>query len=230
MKRSMVFRLAPAAALVPAVSSPVLAQHHGDVFLHVVNNRIATALIDEDGDVRLNRRVFESEFGEVAPDFTDEPGFDSDPGTFDPGSELGFNILRALRVWDGAAFAVIPDERLDIAFGPLGPVTTPPIDEIVPGFTVGVSPDGSWHNHLEYYLGAPAATGIYLLELNLFSSDAALRASKPFWLVFNQNDSEENHELAVGWVRQNLVPAPPAAWLLAATCVGPRRRRRQPSA
>src|SRR5690606_21941673 len=84
-----------------AATAPVaLAQHEGDVGLTIVGNRITTNLIDN--SVFTPERVFGAEFGELFPNFTDEPGFDTLPGTFAPGSMIGLNVLRALREWDGS--------------------------------------------------------------------------------------------------------------------------------
>ncbi|MBC7834497.1 MAG: hypothetical protein H7Y88_05275 [Phycisphaerales bacterium] len=204
-----------AASLLVAVS-PVFAQpHEGDIVLRVVAERIETA--DDDpatGEPDPLSRVFGSEFGELGPDITNEPGYDSDPGTFAPGSSIGFSIRAALRVWDGSDFDAIPEERLAITFSsfpPLGPVLTPVNDEVVQGFSIQVLADGTWHHHLEYTLMPPADPGVYLLELELFSTDPGLMDSAPFWIVFNKDQPEVDHDDAITWVRENLAaPSCPA--------------------
>jgi hypothetical protein len=202
-----------------------IAQHAGDVGLGVVDNRITTGAY-EMGTFVPGQRVFGSEFGELFPNFTDEPGFDSAPGTFPAGSSITFNVLGALRQWDGTSFSAIAPVRISIGFGPITPVLTPLTDVFTPGFSIAVASNGEWHRHLEYTLQAPATDGIYLLELNLVGNTPSTQASLPFWLVFNQNSIEAEHDAAIDWANANLVPTPSAGVLLAvAGVVGSRRRR-----
>lgn len=211
-------------------AAPALAQHAGDIWLEVIENRIVTGLIDEDevpAVVTSDVRVFGSEFGEVLPNWTDEPGFDNEPGVFLFGSAIGFNIRAALRSWNGSDFSTIPAERIAVDFATApGPVLTPLTDVLTPGFTIPVDSDNTWHRHLEFELQSPASPGIYLLELELFSTDPAILASLPFWIVFNQGLDEQEHDAAIEWVVQNLVPSPPAAVLALCGFAAINRRRR----
>lgn len=213
-----------------ATAAPALAQHAGDVWLEVIDNRIVTSLIDEDevpAVVTSDIRVFGSEFGEVLPNWSDEPGFDNEPGTFLFGSSLGFNIRAALRSWNGSDFFTVPAERIAVDFPTApGPVLTPLTDAFTPGFTIPVSAYNTWHRHLEFELQAPASVGIYLLELELFSTDPSILTSLPFWIVFNQGMDEEDHDAAIEWVVQNLVPAPSAGILALCGLAAIGRRRR----
>lgn len=192
-------------AAVSLVGSASLAQHAGDILLTVEGGRIRTSLTQPGGFVRAGERVFASEFGEIAPNFTDEPGFDNVPGTFTPGTSIGFRVGRGLRVFDAYRFDRM-DGALRIEFGPLG-VTTPASDQAVEGFTISVADNGEWHRHLEYTLESPATDGIYLLELQLFSTDPGVAASEWFWIVFNQSMPESAHEVAVRWARIHLALA-----------------------
>src|SRR5262249_55411954 len=117
-------------------------------------------------------------------------------------------ILRAVREWDGAAFAAIPDERIAVTrstFPAPPPVFSPLMDDPVTGFTVAVGADGRWHVHLEYNLAAPAEPGVYLLELELFSTARGIEPSRPFWLVLAKQTDETVHQAAVAWTEY--VPA-----------------------
>ncbi len=174
------------------------AQHAGDVLLTVENGRIVTSLIDETGtNVRSNVRVFGADLGEFGPNFTDEPGFDSEPGTFAVGSRIGFNVRRAVRMYDANQFGTVGGS-FEIAFGPLH-VQTAANDVPVSGFSLPVGINGEWHTHLEYTLLAPASDGVYALELELLTDQAGIGTSLPFWFVFNQNMSEQAHAVALRW-------------------------------
>ncbi|MBL8757242.1 MAG: hypothetical protein JNK35_02290 [Phycisphaerae bacterium] len=202
-------------ALVSAgfVTEPARGHHEGDIGLGLSGGRIVTGVFSQAGFVP-GRRVFGAEFGALVPNFTDDPGFDSLSGTFPAGSSIGFSIRAGLRAWDGQAFAgPIPESRISVDFSGLGPVLSPLDDAPVPGFALPVSSSGQWHRHLQFTLAAPAADGVYLLELTLEGSAPEVGASRPFWLVFNQNRPEEEHDAAIDWVLDNLAsdPSPCAA-------------------
>ncbi len=174
-------------------ASPVNAQHHhGDVFLEVFEDQIVTSLVDEDTTIH-GVHVYRSELGEVFPNFSDEPGFDSLDGTFASWSEIGFDITSSLRVWNGADFDTVADSTMTVGFGPLSVETA---GGFVAGFSIPVAPNGEWHKHLEFTLNSPATDGVYLLALQLWSTDSAVETSDPFYVVFNQNEDEAMHEEA----------------------------------
>jgi hypothetical protein len=193
-------------------ATPAFAQiHGGDVELDVVGNQVVTA-----------QRVYGAELGEIIPNEVDEPGFDSLPGTFPSGSSIRFSILDSLRKWDGSGFDMIPAETLSVRFGSsLGPITTPSTPAIADGFNLNVASNGSWHRHYDFVLNSPASAGIYLLQLQLSSSNAGIASTDPFFIVFNQNDTELNHDAAIEFVRSLTVPEPPSiAFAMTLTIVG----------
>lgn len=198
-----------AGVLLSCTASLSLAQHAGDIYLERnYENRICTARVDQDSGVVVhNTRVFAAEFGE-SPNFTNDPGMDSEVGTFAPGTSIGFTIRKALRKWGGADFDLIPPEQISIRLATLGPVLTPMMDTPVTGFAMPVSSAGEFHRHPGFTLTSPAGTGVYLLELELWSTEGGVAASYPYWIVFNQNDSEVNHTAAIEWARSNLVGCP----------------------
>jgi len=193
--------VAPAALL----AAPALAQHAGDIVLTIGHDSGRIVTNSFVAGVVTPSRIFTSTLGVAFPDFTDSPGFDCLPQTFTPATPLGFHIRAALRVWNGADFSTIPDERLEIAFGPLGPVLTPESDSIVTGFTLPVGSNGQWHRHLEYTLGAPADAGVYLLQLDLFSASGAPLDAEPFWLLFNQNAADQERTASLAWAESHLL-------------------------
>jgi len=192
-----------AAALTAAVLVPTAsAQHLGDVGLFVSNGVITTNEIFDGGDL-TPRRVFGAVLGEFGiPGVGDEPGFDNDPGTFQPGSIISFTIASALKVWDGTKFvttAADPTDgvRMKLSFANLSETTgSGPVD----GFGLAVAPNGEWHIHYIFEL-LPATgefvtePGAYLLKLWLHSNQDGLAASKPFWIVFNHELDDEAFDL-----------------------------------
>ncbi len=185
-----------------------LAQEHIDIGLGIANNHIVTGEIGA-GVFTPGTRVFGSDFGELLPNFTDEPGFDCLPGTFPTTSSISFKVLSHLRAWNGEQFADdAPAELISIGFGPITPLLTPTTNSIVQGFSLAVSSNGEWHRHLEYTLLDPAADGVYLLELSLVGDHPSMQESLPFFLVFNQNMPEAEHDEAIDWVVNNLLNEP----------------------
>jgi hypothetical protein len=200
-----------------ALGAPAHAQHLGDIVLDISNGRIRTNQFDVSGILTPGVRDFRVTLGAAAPNFTDSPGFDTTPGTFPYPSTNGFRIRKALRIWDGTRFVHIPGpmpETMQISFATLGPIYTPACDTIVNGFSLQVGSNGEWHRHLEYTLSDPGTPGVYLLELELFSSLASIAPTRPFWLVVLQpaiagaptaaeTDGQSN---ALLWVAQHKVP------------------------
>ena len=154
-------------------------------------------------------RVFPSELEKDQFFSADEPGFDSEPGTFPVGASVGFNMLDALKRWNGHGF------------DPLAPTTQETMivsylqqiretgSGFVSGFEIPVAADGSWHRHLIFTLNGPGTNdpgeGIYLLELGLYSTSPSVGESYPVYIVFNVADEPE-HEPTLEWVRENLAP------------------------
>ena len=197
-------------ALNSALAASALAQHAGDIVLSVENGRIRTAIELGEGLIEPSR-VFASEMGEIAPGFTDEPGFDCEIGAFPYPSTVGFQIHGPLLRWiDGTGDGRSP-ETMSVAFGPLGPVASPSCNTLVDGFSLAVGSNGTWHRHLEFTIDESAPGGVYILGLELFSSDPSAAASRPFWIVFNHGAEESEHDAAIEWTESTLAGAACAA-------------------
>ena len=187
-----------------AFGQDALAQHAGDIFINLQADKIHTGLVEDDEVVEANERVFESEFGESGvPGYSDEPGWEAFPGTFEPGSSLGWNALAGVSRWNGSGFDTGIDETIEMAFASLSfTIGNAPIS----GFELVVAEDGSFHRHIGFYLDSPTndpAVGIYLVELELHAL-GDYETSDSFWIVFNNLASEEDHEAAVEWVEENM--------------------------
>jgi hypothetical protein len=221
--------------IVLALSPAASRAQHADVVPRVENGRIVTGGHDDaTGEEFPHLRVFGYDFGEdpLDPYFASDPGFNADPGSGLPGgSQHRFNIPSAtaarlpanLSYWDGTgdvAFAApASGETLRINLGSQD-VTAGAGMGALPGFAIATAAsDGSLHRHLNALLngsdgnndpsdGSPPADGIYLLAMELTSSDPAVAPSLPFYLVYNNGLSKEVHDAAIDYVSTNIVPEP----------------------
>lgn len=210
------------AATVAALIAPAtLAEegHAGDIGLVVEAGRIRSVLVDAKG-FGPEQRAFEGEFGaDGVPWFSADPGYDAEPGTFSPGSRVGVRFAAALSVWDGSGFmptssdGAMSGERLRLSYLSLNATSSA---GPAPGFDLAVQPDGGWHIHPSMeLLAAPGAAepdvGVYLVQLEVYSTDPAIAASESIWLVLNAGASEEEHEAAYAAAREIVDPEDCAA-------------------
>ncbi len=182
------------AALV--VSLPAFAHHEGDVAVALIDGTITTMAVGRGGAVP--HLVFTGLLGEFGiPGGGAEPGFDAEPGSFTPGTKVGFDFEDALKVWTGAGFAntaadPLLGERMSMTYTPFtvtsgaGPET---------GISLDVLPSGEWHYHFVFELlpadgASEPLPGAYLLTLSLHSDDPEVSASEPFYLLFNHGLDE----------------------------------------
>lgn len=204
------------AACIALATQPAAAQHPGDVHITHDAGQVITGRINDDLTIDAPFRVFPATFGDSGTvGFTADPGFDAPAGTFPTGTFVGFNILTELLIWNGDGFEPTDGETLRISFGPLNVVTG---GGFVPGFELAVQSNGGWHRHYGYTLLSPAgqpasqdpvAPGIFLLELELYSTAASIPTpSESFWKVFNHDMPDDEHDLAVQWVLDNLIGDP----------------------
>ena len=185
------------------------AQHEGDILLLVDQGRITTNSFVGGG--AAPECSFLAALG--AGDQTNDPGFDSPAGTFPLGSSLGFTLTHALRVWQDGSFAAIPTERVELSWGPLGPVSTPASDTPVDGFVLGVSSGGEFHYHYKIALKGPNAPGVYLLTMTMWSTSGSNAESEPIYLLLNNDMDQATIETAAQWWRDN------GAWCSASSCI-----------
>ena len=197
----------------------------GDVSPFANGGRVGTNLVSEDGlTTTANVRVFFAELGEDVPNFTQEPGWQSPDGTFAGDGLLTFQINRALRRWNGSDFSQLGG-AIELAFGPLTPISTPASDMIVPGFDLPIDSEGGLHDHPDYTLAAPALDGIYLLDISFAVPSQGLAMSEPVWILFGQNAQEADAQAAYDWATAN-VPAPGLLGVALVAGLGAARRRR----
>lgn len=193
--------------------TPSFAQVHRDVHLYVDGGALTIGAFDFDagGAFIPDLRVFPGVFGETA-NGTNDPGFNAAAGTFPQGTLISFNILDALRKWDGTDFDAIPTERLFLSLGGSNRQTPATAGTFVAGFNITAAlANGSLHQHINYFLTSPFSSGIYLLKIELKAGNIA-EPSLPIYLVFRQGTDTMAHEAGLEYVERVLL-APP-------TCTG----------
>lgn len=225
------------ATLVASSSAFAFDDEHFDIWLQPVGSTIVTGSITEGTPgtpISAIERVFGAELGEdiAFPYSAFEPGFQSLAGPLTAGMVWSFNIVSTLQVWNGSGYNTA-SETMTIDFGPASATTGA---GFVNGFSFTGFADGLMHDHFDFTLnpdsplaGAAPADGIYLLTLEFLGVNGAISyaASDPVFLVFNLNMDERDHEAAIEWTQQNLVPAPGVLAMIALTGVlGMRSRRR----
>jgi len=148
--------------------------------------------------------VFSTSFDEL--NFTDEPGFDNQPGTFMPQTAVGFTLVRPLERWTGSGFVAQalpgqPMPRIRVIAGLEERLSPTPQSPLVSGAFLSVAANGSWHRHYGFRIeddfgGPPSGSGIYALWMTLQYSLPS-QASEAFAIIFNHQRPEEELAAAV---------------------------------
>jgi hypothetical protein len=193
------------------------AVHNADFIPAVQDGKIVVGAVDPDTDeVVYPSQIKSAIFGtEGFPNFTNNPGFNSELGALVPGMTIGFSILSAPRVWDetNENFETIASEQLIVRAAAQN-IVAPSTDIVVPGIVFGqasLDAAASFHHHMQFLLEGglpPAIDGVWLLELELWSENASIEASDPIYVVFGQGTGVPNIETAVTWIEDNLIASP----------------------
>jgi hypothetical protein len=201
----------------------------------------------------------------LVPQFPSGPGLaygydlaDGGPQAFEAGSVLSVGFTAGLKRWDGAAFVDAGATELKAFRGSNPDISTPaanfaitsdtgPFDSVsMAAVAAGYGSEGAEvHGGLRFALlgdgTSPTSTspdGIYLLSLQLSSTQAGLTASEPYYFVLNKGGAWSSVEAAVGTLgvspalQQWLVPEPASALIAAmafgwlSVCRFPRRAER----
>lgn len=206
-----------------AIAAGAAMAHEGDVGLVIIDGRIVTGIV-EDGPggefVIPGERVFAAEMFDFGGRiYADEPGLFAEAGVF-PDSDLGFNFASPVQRWDGSTF-VSTTQTYTLEFGPLS--ATSPLAGSAPGFGIGVGPAG-FDEHYDFYLNDPAA-GVYLLAIDLWSSDSSISGADTTYLVFDYDAAPGEHDRAIDYVEDVIIPAPASLAVLGLGALAMRRRR-----
>lgn len=209
----MTSRLRPVAiaAMLLAATSVASAQlHQGDIVLSVPKGAIETGVFAPDSGEVVPDRVFGGTFGDSGfAGFTGNPGFDAVPGTFAPGTRVGFDAVAGLRRFVGDGLAPAPDAQLVVSFLTLSRTIA---SEPVAGFDLAVQSSGGFHRHLSFTLQGTSSplppAGIYVIELEMYSTDSSVERSEPFFIAFDFGAGPLARQEAIDWIADHLL-APP---------------------
>jgi len=220
------------------IGSTTLAQH-ADIGFYPIGSRLATQGWGDSNDAPIGyQRVFEGELDLVSGSvFGEEPGYNVPDGTFSTSGTLTVSIRRPLRKWTGSGFGSTTDRMNFQVYGGSQSVYTPisdpgdPETDPLVHFEWAIDPAGGFHEHPDTYLVDAATTGngsagIYLAEFHAFAGVDGLTRSYPYWIVYNYGESEEDHQAAVEYTLESIVPAPASAVLSGALGAVMLRRRR----
>ena len=208
--------LLAAAALFSLLTLAVQSQelHAGDIEISVVDNRLTVSgnhVFHTDGSP-----VFEGDFGDIAggPYGTDDPGFDSDDGTFLAGTIVRYTALGSLKYWNGSTWqASVPGNEYLQMDGNLGEETRWTVSGLTgaPSGLVGQAGiNGTVHEHLDFRVGRAGgvpAVGAYLFQLQL-TADKGYLPSMPYYVAMNHGLTVDAFETAVAAVPE------PQTWAL----------------
>ncbi|MFK7758568.1 MAG: GC-type dockerin domain-anchored protein [Phycisphaerales bacterium] len=191
--------------------------HNADFVPTVQNGQIVVGAINPDtNDVEYPSRIKSAILGtEGFPNFTNDPGFNSELGALIPGMTIGFNILQAPRVWDpiDEDFETIASEQITVRAAGQN-ILAPSTDTVVPGIIFGQAsfdPSASFHHHMQYLLNGglpPMIEGVWMLEIELWSENSSVDNSDPIYLVFGQGEGEAQISDAISWIETNLIASP----------------------
>lgn len=205
------FTIAGAALAIGLVASTSLAVHEGDVSPSLVpapSNawKIRTNFWGEGGSLVADQKVFLATFGDSGfPTFTSDPGFDASPGTFAPGTRVGFHAPEGLLRWTGTGLEPVVDQRLEVSFLTLSTLIGVEPNE---GFDLAVQSNGGWHRHFSFEItseaGTPPAADIFVCPMTLYSTDRTVLESDTFWIVFNYQSDPLVAEEAADWIDATL--------------------------
>jgi hypothetical protein len=202
--------------------------HDGDIVISVVNGKLKAS----GGHDNLGK-VFEGDFGDVAggPYKTDDPGYDSEPGTFANHTIVNYMALGALKFWNGSSWSAawVPSGVQVKVEGNLGEETffgAAGVSGDASGLIGDAGATGSVHEHLDMSVVGDNRTvvGAYMISLKLSSTSIALQASDPYHIVLNRGLDEDAFEAAVMAVPE---PSTYAMLLLGLAAVGYGAQRRR---
>jgi len=202
-------------ALVLSLGQAQAQLHEGDVEMSIVSGKI---VVDGHATTQFGTgfKIFEGDFGDISGGqfSTDDPGYDSAPGTFVPGTFITYNTVGSLWHWNGGTWGLAGAERVrldgntfEISFfsgtGTSGDLT---------GLVGQAGNSGVIHEHLDMSVlrvgGGVPAIGSYMFQLYLTGTN--LTASDTFLMVLNHELADDDFQMSV----QALAVPEPGTWLM----------------
>ena len=204
---AMLFALAPAAVAQHADIDLSLGEDNDGV------TRLVTGISDfqNPGEPIIRGvRIFTATTGEGGiPGFTDDPGFNALAGELPPGALLGFDLVDALRLWDGSDFEAVAPAPMRVSLFTTSRLTPPDAGGFAPGFEfAAIGSSGAVHSHINYRLEAPQQPGVYLLTLQLRLNTPGIEPSLPTFIVFNNSADPSEADAAAAYLEDLLEPEP----------------------
>ncbi len=204
-------------ALLTLALAPTTLAQHSDIDLSLAEDdtgitRIVTGISDfENPDSPIIRgvRIFTATTGEGGiPGFTDDPGFNALAGELPAGALLGFDLVDALRLWDGSSFDTIAPQPMRVSLFTASRITPPNADGFTEGFEfAAIGSNGAVHSHINYRLETPQTPGVYLLTIQLRLDEPGIEPSLPAFIIFNHNADPEQADAAAAYLEDQLEPS-----------------------
>jgi len=208
-------------ALVLSLGQAQAQLHEGDVEMSIVSGKI---VVDGHATTQFGTgfKIFEGDFGDIGggPFRTDDPGYDSAPGTFVPGTFITYNTVGSLWFWNGGTWGLAGAERvrLDGNLGEESFFSGTGTSGDLTGLVGVAGNSGVIHEHLDMVVsrvgGGIPAIGSYMFQLYLTGTN--LTTSDTFLMVLNRGLSELSFEQSV----QALAVPEPGTWLMWLAGVG----------
>ena len=232
------------AAVVLSLVSPLASAQHTDIWLVLNGNQTAVSPTNLESmssvliDNASGKFLFTGDFDDVGqgPNATDDPGFQSEPGTFTAGAILNFRAIGALQFWNGSSWvnSVVDQERIQIEDA-LSSFTI--IDAVgvtnAEGAIDQIAGDGSVHQHVDFSIdnalgGGTVAPGVYLFELELYLTNGVggpivHETSESFFLALNFQLPASEFDAAIAQLtdpQSVAVPIPGAALFFLSVLLG----------
>lgn len=186
------------------------ALHGVDYLIRVEAGALQAGGVDAGGGAVYPVRVKSGVFGaEGVANFTNDPGVNAELGALVPGMSVGFDLVAAVRGWDGT-FDTVSQDRITVRKSGINTVT-PVSDSVVPGIVFGqadLDDAASFHHHVQFILnpaqgGVPS--GVWMLTWELWTDAPGVERTEPLFIVFAQGSGVSELDDAVAWVEQHLV-------------------------
>lgn len=163
----------------------------------------------------------------------DEPGFYFRGDNPFQGFRTGFNVRAAARVWNpagsndapGTNFTAIAGVSFTFGDAIFGTVTTPTSDPLSPIAGPSILLGGEVDFHYPILMNGNTQ-GIYLIELEQYTTKPGVANSEPLWVILGYGADEASLDAAKEYVEAFVVPAPGVGAMLGIVGVMASRRRR----